>query len=105
MASEKFRRSRLTRSAQKNHALTLKIIGGKRKCQFFHFSLLEIKISIQNQILRIILGIKPTFFVWIPAIGENKNITSSDPYHCFLHYFRFFGHFRLLMTFVTYPMQ
>ena len=68
---------------KKNYTLTLKTIGCERKCQFFHFLLREIEIWLQNQIKRIISGIKPTFFVWIQRIWKNKNLTSSGRYHCF----------------------
>ena len=53
-----------------------------KKFQFFHFLLRQIKIWLQNQIKRIISGIKPTFFVWIQRIWKNKNLTSSGRYHC-----------------------
>ena len=71
------------------------MIGCERKCHFFHFFVTLIEIWFQNQIERIILGIIPTFFVWIRHIWENKNITSSGCSHCFSVNFRFFGHFRL----------
>ena len=74
---------------------SLETIGCGRKCKFFNFLLQKIEIWPQNQIERIILGIKPTFFVWIPRIWKNKNITSSGRYHFFKVYFRFFGHIRL----------
>ena len=80
---------------KKFNTLTLKIIDYERKCQFFHFFVALIEIWLQHQIKRTILGIMPTFYVWIRPIWENKNITSSDCHHCFLTFFRFFGHFRL----------
>ena len=83
---------------KKFQTLRLKMIGCVRKCQFFYFLLLEIEIWLQNQIKRIILGIKTTIFIWIWRIFENKNITSSGRYHCFLVYFRFFRHFRSPVT-------
>ena len=67
----------------------------KENVNFFIFSVALIEIWLQHPIKRIILGIIPTFYVWIRPIWENKNITSSDCHHCFLTFFRFFGHFRL----------
>ena len=90
---------------KKKYTFTLKIIRCERKCQVFHFSLGKIEIRLQHQIKRIISGITPTFFVWIRRIWENKNITSSHRFHCFSLYFRFFGHFRLSVTFETTPSQ
>ena len=84
--------------SEKIHTLTLKIIGCERNCHFFHFLLLEIEIWLQNQINRIIFGIKPTIFVLIRPILENKNITSSGRYHCFSVYFRFYRYFRSPVT-------
>ena len=90
---------------KKNHTLTLKIISWGRKSIFFLFLSLEIKIWLQNQIKCIISCIKPTFFVWIRHIWENKNFTSSGRHHCISVYFRFFEHFRLADTFETPPRQ
>ena len=76
----------------------LKIIGCERKCQLFYFLLLEIEIWHENQIKRIIFGIKSTIFVLIRRIFENKNITPSGRNNCFSVYSRFSRHFRLPVT-------
>ena len=67
----------------------------KKNENFFHFFIALIEIWLQNQTERIISGIRPTFFVWIRLICENKNLTSSGYSHCFSVNFWFFGHFRL----------
>ena len=66
-----------------------------KKISIFSFFVALIEIWPQHKIKRIILGIIPTFNVWIRPIWENKNITSSDCNYCFLTFFRLFGHFRL----------
>ena len=48
------RTDRSPEKSEKNHTLTLEIIGLESKCQFFHFLLREIEILAQNQIKRII---------------------------------------------------
>ena len=88
---------------KKIYTLTLKIIGCERKCHFFHFFVALIKIWLQHQINSIILGIIPTFYVWIRPIQENKKFTSSDCHHCFLTFFRFSSYFRLPDMIETYP--
>ena len=74
----------------------------KENVIFFIFFAL-IKIWLQHQINSIILGIIPTFYVWIRPIQENKKFTSSDCHHCFLTFFRFSSYFRLPDMIETYP--
>ena len=83
----------------------LKVKNNKlwKKMTFFSIIGALIELRLQNQIERIILVIKPTFFVCIRHILENKNITSSGCYHGFSVNFRFFGHFRLPVMTVTPP--